>query len=83
MTSTIVFIAVGLLLYFLNNASRAPVVALEEGKYNLRMSKAYQLVGLLGIAVSVAVLAMPVIANEYSPEIFVVTGGLFIAIAGA
>ncbi len=68
--STIVMIV----LYFLNKASKKQVESFDNGGYLLRMSKIYQVVGVLGILMSIVILFMPVLAEEYTVEIYVATG---------
>lgn len=74
----LISIVVLIVLYFLNKASGKKVDPYEQGKYSLYMSKIYQFIGLLGIGISVFILFMPVLAEEYTVEIFVATGVLFL-----
>ncbi|WP_155832909.1 hypothetical protein [Hymenobacter swuensis] len=71
-----------IMLYFLNKASGKRVEPYEQGRYSLYMSRIYQCIGLLGIGMSIVVLFMPVLAEEYTAEIFVATGVLFLLTMG-
>ena len=75
---TSVTITVSLLLYFLNSASKRAMHALADGQYEIRMNRMYQVVGIIGILASIFVLFIPILAEEYSAQIFITTGLCFL-----
>ncbi len=74
MVPIIVSILIPLLLYFLNKASKQNVAALDNGGYELRMNIAYLIIGVVGAITGILSLLIPILADEYSVEIFVVSG---------
>jgi hypothetical protein len=74
MVPVIVSILVPLLLYFLNKASKQHVAALDSGEYELRMNRAYLVISIAGALVGILFLLMPILADEYSVELFAVAG---------
>jgi hypothetical protein len=58
------------------------VAALDNGSYELRMNKAYLVIGVVGAIVGILSLLMPVLADEYSVEIFVVAGTMALLFLG-
>ncbi len=82
MVPIIVSILVPLLLYFLNKASKQNVVAVNEGIYELHMNIIYLIIGVAGAIMSVLFLLLPVLADEYSVEIFIAAGLMFILSMG-
>ena len=73
----IVSVAVTVTLYFLKNASKAESNVLESSA-SLRMSILYLIIGGAGLIMSILFLLMPVLAQEYSLEIFIVSGIFFV-----
>lgn len=82
MVQIIVPIVVSLLLYFLNKASKQNVAALDSGSYSLRMNIAYLIIGILGATAGIIFLLLPILANKYSVEIFIVSGAKFLLFMG-
>ncbi len=82
MVPIIVSILIPLLLYFLNRASKQNIAALSDGSYQLRMNVTYLVIGVVGIAVGLFSLLIPLLADEYSVEIFIATGFMFILFMG-
>lgn len=82
MVSIIILVIVALLLYFLNRSSKQRVAALDNGGYELRMNKAYLIIGVAGAIVGVLFLLMPILADEYSLEIFIASGVMFLFFTG-
>ncbi|NML64019.1 hypothetical protein HHL22_02260 [Hymenobacter sp. RP-2-7] len=82
MVPIIVSIIVPLLLYLLNRSSKQKVTALDNGGYELRMNKAYLIIGIAGAVVGLLFLLMPILADEYSLEIFIASGVMFLLVMG-
>lgn len=82
MVPIIVSILVPLLLYFMNKASKRSPVAQHDGRYELRMNKMYLIIGVAGVFVGVMFLLLPILADEYSTEIFVAAGIMFLLFMG-
>jgi len=82
MVSIIVSISVSLLLYFLNKASKKEALSLINGSYELRMNRAYQIIGIAGIFSGLIFLFVPVMISEYSLGIILATGLMFLFFIG-
>lgn len=82
MVPIIVSIVIPLLLYFLNKASKREANISDTGSFELRMNFMYQIIGIAGFLMSLIFLLMPVLADEYSAEIFVVSGFMFLLSLG-
>jgi hypothetical protein len=82
MVSIIVSVLVPLLLYFLNKASKQNIAASGEGHYKLRMNKMYLIIGAASALVGILCLLLPVLAEEYSLEIFIASGVMFLFFMG-
>lgn len=82
MVPIIVSILISLLLYFLNKASKQNAAASDDGRYELRMNKAYLIIGAAGAIVGLLFLLLPILADEYSVGIFVVAGIMSLGFIG-
>ena len=82
MVPIIISILTPLLLYFLNRASKQNAVALADGGYELRMNVMYLVIGVIGIGVGLFSLFIPLLADEYSVEIFIATSFIFMLFMG-
>jgi hypothetical protein len=82
MVAITVSVLVPLLLYFLNKASKKNVAASGEGSYELRMNNLYLLMGIMSAFLGLLFLLMPVLSNEYSLEIFIASGVMFLVFIG-
>jgi hypothetical protein len=82
MVAIVVSVLVPLFLFFMNRGSKQTVFVSNDGCYELRMNKMYLIIGVVCALIGLISLLMPVLANEYSLQIFITSGVLFLLFLG-
>jgi glucan phosphoethanolaminetransferase (alkaline phosphatase superfamily) len=66
----------------MNRGSKQTVLISSDGHYELRMNKMYLIIGVICALIGLISLLIPVLANEYSSQIFTASGILFLFFVG-